>query len=343
MYNNRLAEGRQKNLSRFFRKPAVALILGTGPPVQLLQGESAMKIRRRDFFRTAGTAAAIGAGLALPQGASLAAPQEAPSSMPRLFPGCCAYSYLKYLKSGRMTMEDFIHKGVELKTVGLDMTVYWFKSTDPDYLANLRYVAFKSGIPFSGAACGSSMVQADKSKRAETLEEIKKWIDVADRLGAPHLRVFGGSLPPGATVPDGVNWIVETMKPACEYSGKKGIALGIEDHSGVTQNAAVCLEIMRRVDSPFAGINLDITHLIPTANEDAYAQIKACIPYATHTHIRDHFDDGKPIDLDRVWRMFAEGGYKGYTSIEYEGRDPMTGVPKLMAKVRALCRKYSTA
>jgi sugar phosphate isomerase/epimerase len=302
-----------------------------------------MKIGRRDFFRTAGTAAAAGAALAPPKNALPASPEEAPSKMPRLFPGCCAYSFLKYLKSGQMTMPEFIEKGVELRTVGLDMTVYWFKSTDPAYLASLRHAGFKAGTPFSGAACGSSMVQGDKAKRAETLEEIKKWVDVADQLGCPHLRVFGGKLPPSASLADGVDWIAETMKPACDYSGKKGITLGIEDHDGVTQNADTCLEIMHRVDSPFAGINLDITHFIPTPTQDAYAQIEACVPYATHTHIRDHFDDGTPIDLDRVWRMFAQGGYHGYTSIEYEGKDPMTGVPKLMAKVRALCRKYSTA
>lgn len=100
---------------------------------------------------------------------------------------------------------------------------------------------------------------------------------------------------------------------------------------------------MRRVDSPYAGINLDITHFIPTPTADRYAQITSCIPYATNTHIRDHFDGGTPINMDRAWRLFAEGGYKGFMSVECQGKeDPMTGVPKLMNKVKALCRKYST-
>ena len=61
--------------------------------------------------------------------------------------------------------------------------------------------------------------------------------------------------------------------------------LGVEDHSGVTQHADVCLEIMHRVNSPYGGINLDVTNFIPTATQDVYAQIAACIPYATNTHI----------------------------------------------------------
>ncbi|MCL5006336.1 MAG: sugar phosphate isomerase/epimerase [Acidobacteria bacterium] len=307
------------------------------------------KVTRRRLLQNAGTAALIGAGLGLPRQIA-AFPSETGSgtaeSKARLFPGVCAYSYGRYLKSGQMTMQDFILKAVELGSTGADMTVYWFKSTDPAYLDDLRHEAFKNGVPFSGVACHASMVQGDRAKRAQVLADIKKWVDVTNELGASHLRIFAGKLPAGATLGQGINWVVETMKPACDYSGKKGITLGIEDHDGITQQASVCLEIMHRVDSPYAGINLDITNFVPTPSEDAYAQIQACVPYATHAHIRDHFAHGEPVDMDRVWRLFAEGGYKGFMSVEYEprhGEDPMTGVPKLMNKVKALCRKYSTA
>jgi len=158
------------------------------------------------------------------------------------------------------------------------------------------------------------------------------------------LRVFAGKLPSGATVAQGVDWVVEIMKPACDYAGKKGITLGIEDHGGITQQADTCLEIMHRIASPFAGINLDITHFIPTATQDGYAQIEMCLPFATHAHIRDHFDNGEPIDLDRVWQMFAKAGYRGFMSLEYEGKaEPMTGIAEQMAQIEQLCRKYSSA
>jgi sugar phosphate isomerase/epimerase len=301
-----------------------------------------MKLCRREFIRAAGVAAALGTGLEL-GGEAKAADTGEPAKMARLFPGCCAYSFRKYLAAKQMTMEQFIRKGVELRTVGLDMTVYWLASTQPDYLAGLRHLAFQCGIPFSGVACGSTMVQETQAKRDKTLAEIKKWIDVTDLLGASHLRVFGGGLPAGVTRAQALDWVVETMKPACEYAGRKGITLGIEDHDGITLQAESCLEIMRRVDSPFAGINLDITHFVPTATLDGYAQIQMCLPYATHAHIRDHFDNGEPIDLDHVWQMFAKAGYHGYMSLEYGGKEePMTAIPRQMARIEELCRKYSS-
>ncbi len=304
-------------------------------------------IPRRTFLKTVGIAGFAGAGArwlgsSAEAQASRGAATDAPK-MPRLFAGCCAYSYDHALRKGTMTMEDFIHKAVELRVDGVDMTAYYLKSTDPEYLDSLRHLAYKNAMPFSGSACGVSMVQADPSKRAQSLTEIKKWVDVTDRLGASHLRVFAGELPPGASMQQGVDWTVETMKAAVDYSGKKGIMLGLEDHNGVTQRADVCLEIMQRVNSPYVGINLDVTNFIPTPTQDVYAQIAACIPYATNTHIRDRFEYNKsPVDLDRVWKLFAQAGFKGYMSAEYEGPDSDTGVPKLIAQIRTLCQKYST-
>lgn len=244
-----------------------------------------------------------------------------------------------------MTMEDFILKGVELGVHGVDITTYWLKSTEPAYLTSLRHLAFKNGMPFSGAAIGTDMCQPDAVKRAQELEKIKKWVDATEWLGASHLRVFGGEIPKGATVGQGVGWVVETMRPACDYAAKKGLTLGIESHGGITSRAAQIVEIMHRVDSPYAGVNLDISNFSAASNEEQYAQIEACVPYATHTHIRDRFSDShEPIDLDRVWQLFARAGYKGYMSAEYEGEeDPLTGVPKLIEKIKTLCRKYSSA
>lgn len=310
-------------------------------------------IRRREFLKAAGSTAVAGASalagasLALDSSRAQAEAAADTAKSPRLLTSCCAYSYRDALTHGRMTLEEFIVKAVEYKIEAVDMTVYYLKSTDPGYLENLRHLAYKNGVVFSGAACGSSFVQADAGKRSDVLAQVKSWIDVTDRLGASHLRVFAGKLPEGTPLKEATDWVVDGMKAACEYAAPKGIMLGLEDHSGVSQSADVCLEIMHRVDSPYAGINLDITHFIPSPTQDAYAQIAACIPYATVSHIRDHFDDHTPIDMDRVWKMYAEAGHKGYMALEYEGDNrggetAETGVPKGLAQIRELCRKYSS-
>ncbi len=293
---------------------------------------------RRDFLKTAGLAAVGSAGWSFAQ--ATVSKDTPAATRARLLAGCCAYSYASYLKDGRMTMEQFILKGVELGVDGVDITTYWLKSTDAQYLADLRRFAYRNGMPFSGAAIGTNMCQSDAAKRREELEKIRKWVDATELLGASHLRVFGGELPAGTTDDQGIQWVVETMKPACEYAARKGVIIGIESHGGITAKAANIVSILKQVDSPFAGCNLDISNF----QENPYGQIEACLPYATHAHIRDFYggESKKPLDLDRVWQLFVKAGYRGYMSAEYEGaEDPMTGVPKLIEKIKALCSKYS--
>jgi sugar phosphate isomerase/epimerase len=302
-------------------------------------------VLRREFLLAAGVAAVAAPASLCVSPVAAATVAGGPGKQARLFAGCCAYSYLKYFKTGSMTMEDFIHKAVELQSHSADITTYWLKSTEPEYLASLRHLAFQNGVALSGIAIRTEMCQADAAVRAQEIHRIQEWVDASQWLGASHVRVFGGNVPSGATEKQGIDWVAETMKSACEYAAKRGVTLGIENHGGITARASAVLEILRRVESPYAGVNLDISNFEAQTDEEMYADIQACIPYATHTHIRDVFGATKrPIDLDRVWRLFAQGGYKGYMSAEYEAEeDPARGVPKLMEKIKALCRKYSSA
>jgi sugar phosphate isomerase/epimerase len=296
-------------------------------------------LHRREFLKAAGMVSVGSLGLSLR--AEDEPTQRAVATGARLLPGCCAYSYGSYLGKGKMTMEQFIVEAVNLGVLGVDITTYWLKSTEPAYLAGLRNFAYRQGMPFSGLAIGADLCQPEGPKRKEVIETVRKWVDATELAGASHLRVFGDKLPTGATEAQGVQWAVETMKPACEYAASKGVILGLESHSGLSTKAANIVAILRGVDSPYAGCNLDISNF----RDNPYEQIQACLPYATHTHIRDFYGEPRrPLDLDRVWQMFAQSGYKGYMSVEYEGEeDAMSGVPKLINKIKPLCRKYSTA
>jgi sugar phosphate isomerase/epimerase len=299
-------------------------------------------LRRREFL-TAAAAIAARASASVP--ALAAAKTTASRGGARLFPGCCAYSYLKHFNTGAMTMESFIQKAVELDAHSVDITTYWLKSAEPEYLNTLRHLAFKNGVAFSGIAIRTEMCQGGGAIRAEEVRRIHQWVDATQALGASHIRVFGGNLPQGVSEKQGIEWVAETMKPACDYAAKFGITLGIENHGGITARAPAVLEILHRVDSPYAGVNLDIANFEANTDEEMYSDIRACVPHATHAHIRDVFGATKrPIDMDRAWRLFADGGYKGYMSAEYEAEeDPSTGVPKLMETIKNLCRKYSSA
>ena len=124
-----------------------------------------------------------------------------------------------------------------------------------------------------------------------------------------------------------------------DEAATKGIKLGVEDDGGITTNADRTVEIVKKTDSQWAGINLDIGNF----PDDAYTQIEMCAPYATNLHFKSevHVDHrGQPPDIPRILRILGNAGYHGYLAIEYEARDdPRTAVPKWVSLLRDAIQK----
>jgi sugar phosphate isomerase/epimerase len=260
----------------------------------------------------------------------------------RLRGALCAYSYRDALKAGTMTYSDVIRVAVETGMDGIDVTTYWFPDTSDSFLLPLRGHAYRNAMELYSIAVRTEMCQQAPDARATQVESIKKWVDVAEKLGAGHVRVFGGKIPAGAAEEQAAGWTADTLKRASEYSGKKGIVLGMETHGGITDRAETTVKIIKMVDSPWAGINLDIGNF----RVDGYKQTEMCIPYAVNVHLKTEIaaEDGKkiPADWDRLLGMFAKGGYKGRLALEYEGNvKPEVTVPQLLRGLRTGVRKYS--
>lgn len=259
----------------------------------------------------------------------------------RLRPGLVAYTYRTQLESKKLTYEDVIRMVADFGLEGLDTTVYWFPDTSNQYLATLRRTAYKNGISLYSIATRVRLCQPTAELQLAEVENAKKWVDVAERLGATHVRVFGGAVPKGATEATAIDWAVETLKRAAEYAGNKGIILGVEDDGGLTTNAGPTIAIVKKTDSPWAGMNLDSGNF----PKDGYAQTEMAIPFAVSTHIKSLIStpDGtkEKADWDRLFGMFAKGGYRGFVSLEYEEKDAETAVPLLVPELLKAARKYA--
>ena len=156
-----------------------------------------------------------------------------------------------------MNYEDLIRMIADWGLDGLDCTVYWFPDNSNEYLASIRKAAFKNGVQIYNAGVRVQLCQPTPELQLSQYENIKKWVDVADRLGASHMRVFGGPIPKGATEQQAIAWAVEVLKRGAEYAGSRGITLGVEDDGGLTTAAGPTVEIVKQAASPWAGINAD--------------------------------------------------------------------------------------
>lgn len=239
-----------------------------------------------------------------------------------------------------MKYEDLVQLAVDLDVDGLDLTVYWFPSTEDSFLLPLRRLAYKNAVEIYSISVRTDMCKPPGAEREKQAADIRKWVDVANKLGASHIRVFGGAIPKGSTEEQAAGWVTEMLKEAAPYAGSKGVLLGLENHGGITEKASTIVGIVKSVDSPWVGVNLDTGNF----NGDAYSQIATILPYAVNaqfkTHIREEKGKSVPSDWPRIVKMFKDSGYKGYFALEYEDKEDATvAVPRLTRELNKLARQ----
>lgn len=291
-------------------------------------------MNRRDWLKQVSLAA--GAAVAPATAAAQAA------GKPRLRPAICAYSFRDELAKGTMTYEDLIRLAADLGVDGLDLTVYWLpQNATGDSLLSLRRLAYRCGIDIYGIGTRAQMCQATPQLQDAEVGRLTRWLDVAERLGARHVRVFGGSPPADSSEEQAVAWAAATLDKCARAAGPRGLFLGVEDDGAFTEKAERLVEIVRRAGSPWVGICLDIGNF----PSDAYRQVEICLPYALNLHFKTEVSEvgrQQPLDWDRLFRLVAPA-YRGYIALEYEGSGapPRAAVPELIAKLRAAVRKYA--
>lgn len=297
-------------------------------------------MNRRQLLKALPAAAAT---LSFAPSSFAAAPRAGGGAKPRIRSALCAYSYRDALASNQMTYEDLVDIAVENDIDGLDLTVYWFPADHLNrFLASLRRKAYLAAVEIPSIAIRSDLCRATAGEQQQEAAWLGHWVDIANRLGASHIRVFGGKVPEGADEDDAAKWVTEILKRSADYARSKGVILGLENHGGITSHAKRIVEIVEAVDHPWVGINLDTGNF----RSDPYAQMESCLPYAVNAQFKVtiHYEDGRreACDWERVMKMFGGAGYRGYVSLEYEAEeDPATAVPRHLGRLRDLARKYS--
>ncbi len=137
-----------------------------------------------------------------------------------------------------------------------------------------------------------------------------------------------------------MGWAIETLKKCAAVSGPRGIILGLEDDGALTEKADLPVKMVKDVDSPWVGINVDVGNF----KMNGYTQSEMCLPYAVNVHLKSEIRENgaaQPLDWDRLFRMLA-ASYRGHVTLEYEASgNPRTAVPEIIGKLLKAVQKYA--
>lgn len=227
----------------------------------------------------------------------------------------------------------------------IDVTGYYFPGypgvPSDEYIYGLKRKAFKLGIDISGTGIKNNFASPDPAVRKADVERAKQWIIVAEKLGAPVLRLFAGEIPKGYENKwdEVAGWMIECYKECAAFGAQHGVIIGIQNHGDMLQTADQCIKVVKAVNSKWSGIILD------TGNfkvKDPYTDIEAVIPYTTNWQVKESvFEIGNPIktDIPRLIKIIKKSGYRGYIPIEtlaVKGvpYDPYKLVPALLKDLK---------
>jgi len=309
-----------------------------------------LNVTRRNFLKittTAGLAAA-----AAPLGA-FAATDTGPfhrTGKPRLRLSLAAYSFrenfpkmrgkanAKMPPAGKSTdMFKFIDYCAAQGCDGAELTSYFFEEETDDYMIKLKRHCFLRGVAVSGTAIGNNFSLPKSPRLTEEIATTKKWIDRAVLMGAPHIRVFAGQQPKDFTRAEADKMVISSLEECCEYAGKRGIFLGLENHDSIGA-ADTLIPMIKAVNSPWLGINLDSGNF---RTADPYKDFAECVPYAVNVQVKVELGGAQPgkkeADLKRLTQILRDGGYQGWVALEYEAKeDPAVAVPRVLKELKSL-------
>jgi sugar phosphate isomerase/epimerase len=255
-----------------------------------------------------------------------------------------AYSYRQYLDlkakpKPSMTLDDFIDAAAGMGLDAVELTQYYFPTTTPEYLAQLKGHCTRLGLDVSGTAVGNNFCRTDPAKLKEEIATVKKWVEHSSRLGAKTIRIFAGSLEKGDTEEQARARCIEAIQEACDFAGKFGIYLALENHGGITSNIDQMLALVKAIRHEWFGVNWDTGNFV---SADPYADLERLAPYAVTVQIKSEIQrankrEKEDADLKRLIGILRAATYRGYVALEYEAaEEPKKAVPRHIKTLQKL-------
>ncbi|HDZ15496.1 hypothetical protein LCGC14_1420050 [marine sediment metagenome] len=232
-----------------------------------------------------------------------------------------AYSFNLLLSSGEMTFLDMMEFASTLGLNAVDLTGYYFqdfpKIPDDKTLFDLKKKALQLGLNIAWTGVRNNFVTPDKKVRETDIELIKNWLQVSSKLGASIMRIFAGNgTHEGYTREEVKQWMVSDFQDCAKNAEEVGVIAGLQPHNDFLYETDEVIDILKRVDSPWFGLVLDIESL---RKGDPYKEIEKLAPYANYWLIKEMVyvnNIPEPVNMKKIAKILKDINYTGYISFE---------------------------
>ncbi len=299
----------------------------------------------------------LAAALAIPAAARLhAADSPAATVKARKYRiGVSTYSFWHFDETTDKwrSIEKCLEAAADMGFDGVEILQVQMMDTSPAVLMKIKRRAFTLGLDLMGFSTHQGFLTPDEQKRTDNILKTTQFLEQAYDLGIPTIRVNTGrwgtsknfdelmanrGVEPrleGRTDEEGFKWIIDSFEKLVPEAEKRGVIMGLENHWGLGTTPEGVMKVVNAVKSPWLQVTLDTGNFL----EDPYDRLKMLAPQTVLLQAKTYHGGGLwyQLDLDyaRIAQIMREAGYRGYVSLEMEGKeDPMTAVPKSLEMLR---------
>ena len=238
--------------------------------------------------------------------------------------GCPDWPLDRIVKFAR----DKGYQGIELR--GLLRELDLPRSSDfngPDKIRAARKMVEDNGLKFVCLGASAPLHHPEGAKREQSIDEGKRFIDLAEALGCPYVRVFPNNLPKDQDKAVTLQLIRQGLQTLGDHAAKTKVAVLMETHGDLIQTADIA-EVMQGVERPNVGLVWDFTNMWSITKEAPISVYPKLAPYIRHVHVKDYkMQDGKMrytllgqgmAPAFQALDLLQRAGYKGFYSFEWE-------------------------
>lgn len=270
-------------------------------------------MKRREFLQTAFNGATV---MALaPRAASAAGKADALAGEIGITTG----SFTRHLTveplAGKLRLLDLpklMREELDMRVI--DLMTATLASMERDYLGQLRTAAERAGCVLTNLKMnnpGLDMASADGAVRRHALDEYKRTMDAAERLGVRWVRPL-----PGPKRPDFAR-CASAYRELMDYGAARGIGLLVENY-GWMQSDPDAIPGLIELTGPGLRAQPDTGNWTDAARYDGLAK---AFPFAASCDFkaRDLSPDGehKAYDLKRCFQIGWDAGFRGPWCFEH--------------------------
>ena len=219
--------------------------------------------------------------------------------------------------------------GIDLRGLGEQMDVTLL----PEFTTGVAQTLARiegGGLSVSGVSSSVRCVTESDQQRAEFIEEVKRYCELAVGLKCGVVRVFGGALPEGMSDDEALKVASANLNTYGQVALAAGVKVAMETHDAWCASTRVA-ELIRAADHPAVGVLWDVHHPWRVTGESADATWGNLGQWIIYTHFKDaHGQPGGEqtlceygagdLPLADFVRVLRDNGYEGWLTLEHEKR-----------------------